>query len=73
MIATPNLGDPHKIVLSILLDNYLSNSSLKMEVSNLIENAIKQNLGEAQVRGCFGGLQALKFIKKPNQIIELSI
>lgn len=73
MIATPNLGNSHKVVLSILLDNYLSNYSLKMEMSDLMENANKQKLREAQIRGCFGGLQALKFIKKPSDIIELNI
>jgi len=73
MIATPNLGISHKVVLSILLDNYLDNNSLKMEMSDLVENAHRQKLWGAQIKSCFGGLQALKFIKKPNKIIELNI
>ena len=73
MIATQNLGDPHKKVLTILLNNYLNNNSLKMEIDDLMDNASNQNLGEVQVRSCFGGLLALKFIKKPNKIIELNI
>ena len=73
MIAIPNLGNPHKIVLTILLDNYSINNSLQMKVSDLVESANEQNLEEAQVRACFGGLQALKFIKRPSEIIELNI
>ena len=73
MITTPNLGSSHKVVLTILLDNYLSNNSFQMRVSDLIESSSRQNLEEAQVRVCFGGLQALRFIEKPNEIIELNI
>ena len=73
MIAEPNLGDSQKIVLTILLDNYLSNDSLKIGRDDLIDKASKRNLGKEQVKVCFGGLLALKHIKKPNEIIELNI